>query len=45
MLDFAYKHKLRPVMAETFPLEKAEEALSSLEKDDRFGKIVLRISQ
>ena len=45
MLDFVYKHKLRPVMAETFPLEKAEEALSSLEKDDRFGKIVLRISQ
>ena len=45
MLDFVYKHKLRPVMAETFPLENAEEALSSLKKDDRFGKIVLRISQ
>ena len=44
MLDFVHKHKLRPVIAETFPLEKAEEALRGLETDDRFGKIVLRNS-
>jgi len=44
MLDFVHKLKLRPVISETFPLEKAEEALQSLEADDRFGKIVLRNS-
>ena len=44
MLDFVFKHKLRPVIAEVFPLEKVEEALRSLEMENRFGKIVLRTS-
>jgi D-arabinose 1-dehydrogenase-like Zn-dependent alcohol dehydrogenase len=42
MLDFVHKHKLRPVIAEVFPLDKAEDALLSLETENRFGKIVLR---
>jgi zinc-binding alcohol dehydrogenase/oxidoreductase len=44
MLDFVAKHTLRPIVAETFPLEKAEDALRSLYTESRFGKVVLKIS-
>ncbi len=42
MLDFISKHQIRPVLAETFPLEKAEEALKAIDQGGRFGKILLR---
>ena len=43
MLDFVYKHKLRPVIDEQFPLDQIETAMQRLENPDRFGKIVLKI--
>ena len=44
MLDFVESRKLRPVIDQTFPLEKIEEAMKRMEDGDQFGKIVLQIS-
>lgn len=43
LLDFVEKKKLKPVVDEVLPLEKAEEALQRMEKGSQFGKIVLKI--
>jgi zinc-binding alcohol dehydrogenase/oxidoreductase len=45
MLDFVHKHQLRPVIDETFSLEQINDAFKRLNEKERFGKIVLQISQ
>ena len=44
MLDFVESRKIRPVIDQTLPLEKIEEAMKRMEDGDQFGKIVLQIS-
>jgi NADPH:quinone reductase-like Zn-dependent oxidoreductase len=43
MLDAANVNKLRPVIDEVFPLDKARDAMAKMEAGRQFGKIVLRI--
>lgn len=44
LIDFVALHQLRPVVSETFPLERATEAFGLMERSEQFGKIVVRIS-
>lgn len=44
MLDYVEKHKLKPVIDSTFPLENIDEALKKMEQGSQFGKIILSIS-
>jgi len=41
MLAFADKHKIKPVIEKTFPLDQAKEALLTLRDGHKFGKIVV----
>lgn len=43
MLAFAEKHAIRPVIEKTFPLAEAREALLYLEKQHKFGKVVVTV--
>ena len=43
MLDLVERHRIRPVLDKTYPLEQAVEALVRLEKGQNFGKIALSI--
>lgn len=45
MLDFLESRNMKPVIDQTFPLEKIEEAMLRMEKGDQFGKIVLQIKK
>jgi NADPH:quinone reductase-like Zn-dependent oxidoreductase len=38
-------NKLRPVIDEVFPLDKARDAMAKMEAGRQFGKIVLRIAR
>lgn len=42
VLDFAARGRLRPLVAQTFPLAQVREAFELLESRDFFGKILLR---
>ncbi len=44
MLDFFYKHQLKPVIDSTHPLENIEDAYKRMNQAGQFGKIVLSIS-
>lgn len=44
MLDFLYKHQLKPIIDSSFPLENITEAFNRMDQGDQFGKIVLSIS-
>jgi len=44
MLRFFEKHKIRPIIDKSFPLEQIDQAHSYMEKGKQFGKIVLSIS-
>ena len=44
VFDLAARGKIRPVVAATFPLERAKDAMDLMESRDFFGKIVLSIS-
>lgn len=44
LLAFVAKHKIVPVVDETFPLAEAEAALRRMEAGQQFGKIVLQIA-
>jgi zinc-binding alcohol dehydrogenase/oxidoreductase len=44
MTTFVAKHKLRPVVSEVFPLERANEAFDLMEKGEQFGKIVVKVA-
>lgn len=41
MLAFAGKHRITPVIEQTFPLDRAKEALLTLRDGHKFGKIVV----
>lgn len=43
MLAFADKHKIKPVVERTFPLDQAKEALLYLRDGHSFGKIVVTV--
>ena len=44
VFDLAASGKITPVVAATFPLERAKEAMDLMESRDFFGKIVLSVS-
>lgn len=44
MLDFFYKHQLKPIIDSTYHLENIAEAFKRMEQGDQFGKIVISIS-
>ncbi|MDB6126849.1 MAG: Alcohol dehydrogenase zinc-binding domain protein, partial [Verrucomicrobia bacterium] len=37
-------HRLKPVVSEVFPFERAGEAFDLMERGGQFGKIVVRVS-
>lgn len=41
MLAFIDKHQIRPIIEKSFPLEEAGKALLYLEKEHKFGKVVI----
>jgi NADPH:quinone reductase-like Zn-dependent oxidoreductase len=43
MLAFVDKHGIKPVIEKTFPLDEAREALLYLEKQHKFGKVVITV--
>lgn len=43
MLSFVGKHKIHPVIAGVFPLDKINEAFAFLKSTAQFGKVVLAI--
>jgi zinc-binding alcohol dehydrogenase/oxidoreductase len=44
MLDFVHKHRLAPVIDQTFPLDQVNQAFGRMLEGGHFGKIVLKIS-
>ncbi|MCW5547551.1 MAG: zinc-binding dehydrogenase [Opitutaceae bacterium] len=42
MVEFATRHRLKPVVSDVFPLERAAEAFALMERGGQFGKIVLQ---
>jgi NADPH:quinone reductase-like Zn-dependent oxidoreductase len=45
VLNAAGVNKLRPVIDEVFPLNRARDAMAKMEAGRQFGKIILRIAQ
>jgi zinc-binding alcohol dehydrogenase/oxidoreductase len=43
MTEFVARHKIVPVVSETFPLARAADAFALMERGGQFGKIVLEI--
>jgi len=43
MLDFVHKHRLTPVIDQSFPLDQVNEAFARMERGGHFGKILLKI--
>lgn len=43
MLHFMEKHKLRPVLDRTYPIEQAHEAYTSMLEGSQFGNIGITI--
>ena len=43
MTAFVAKHKLKPVVSDTFPLARANEAFALMDRGDQFGKIVVKV--
>jgi D-arabinose 1-dehydrogenase-like Zn-dependent alcohol dehydrogenase len=43
MVDFVAKHRVRPVVSEVFPLDRAAEAFALMERGEQFGKIVVAL--
>lgn len=44
MIAFVARHQIKPVVSEVFPLERAGEAFSLMERGGQFGKIVVRLA-
>jgi NADPH:quinone reductase-like Zn-dependent oxidoreductase len=44
LMAFVAERRLRPVVSEVFPIERAADAFALMERGDQFGKIVLRIT-
>lgn len=45
MLDFIESRNIKPVMDQTFPLSKVNEAFDRMKQGNHFGKIILEISR
>lgn len=45
MVSFVGRHKLRPVVSEVFPLDRAADAFALMESGAQFGKIVVKIAE
>lgn len=45
MLAFVNLHKMRPILANVFPLQQCEEAAKFMSEGKQFGKIVLEMNQ
>jgi zinc-binding alcohol dehydrogenase/oxidoreductase len=45
MLDFLESRNIKPVMDQTFPLSKVNEAFERMKQGNHFGKIILEISK
>ena len=43
MVSFVARHKLKPVVSDVFPLDRAAEAFALMERGGQFGKIVVKI--
>jgi zinc-binding alcohol dehydrogenase/oxidoreductase len=43
MVSFVARHGLRPVVSETFPLDRAADAFALMERGGQFGKIVVQM--
>lgn len=43
MLDFVESRRLKPVIDQTFPLDRIQDALAHMEEGRQFGKIILQI--
>jgi NADPH:quinone reductase-like Zn-dependent oxidoreductase len=44
MTAFVARHRLKPVISEVLPLERANDAFALMERGGQFGKIVVRVS-
>lgn len=44
MIDFVGRHRIKPVVSQVFPLDRAAEAFDQMEKGAQFGKIVVALS-
>ena len=44
MIGFVGRHKLRPIVSECFPLERAADAFGLMERSAQFGKIVVHVA-
>jgi NADPH:quinone reductase-like Zn-dependent oxidoreductase len=45
MTAFVVERKLKPVVSEVFPMERAADAFGLMERGEQFGKIVIRVAQ
>jgi threonine dehydrogenase-like Zn-dependent dehydrogenase len=45
LMDFVQRHKIKPVVSEVFPMERAGDAFALMEKSAQFGKIVVKIAE
>jgi NADPH:quinone reductase-like Zn-dependent oxidoreductase len=43
MVEFVAQHRVRPVVSEMFPLNRAAEAFALMERGEQFGKIVVTL--
>ena len=44
MTQYVTMHRLKPVVSDTIPFDRAGEAFDLMERGGQFGKIVLRVS-
>jgi NADPH:quinone reductase-like Zn-dependent oxidoreductase len=44
MTNYLAHHRLKPIVSDVLPLERADEAFALMERGGQFGKIVLRVS-
>ena len=44
MVNLFEKHRIRPVLDRSYPLEQAAEAFNRMKEGRQFGKIILKIS-
>ncbi|MBC8039334.1 MAG: zinc-binding dehydrogenase, partial [Opitutaceae bacterium] len=44
MLDFVNRHKIKPVVSQTFTLDQGGDAFALMERNDQFGKIVVTLT-
>ena len=43
LMAFVAEHKVKPVVSDVFPIERASDAFALMERGDQFGKIVVKI--